>query len=194
MVFQERTYSVLVVSASEKFNTSTAALLPVTDFWPVVNVSSASAARRCIAERSFDLIVINAPLPDDGGLALAMDAASDLTAGVMLFVKSEVFESVLHRATGAGVAVVSKPASREMAAQTIRVLCAACQRLRGMAAKQATVEEKIREIRLVSKAKWVLIDVLKMTEAEAHRYIEKQAMDQRVSRRQVAEDVIRTYK
>ena len=33
-----------------------------------------------------------------------------------------------------------------------------------------------------------------MTEAEAHRYIEKQAMDLRISRREAAENIIKTYK
>ena len=32
-----------------------------------------------------------------------------------------------------------------------------------------------------------------MTEAEAHRYMEKQAMDQRVSKRELAENIIKTY-
>ena len=32
-----------------------------------------------------------------------------------------------------------------------------------------------------------------MTEAEAHRYIEKQAMDLRLSRKEVAENIIHTY-
>ena len=63
-----------------------------------------------------------------------------------------------------------------------------------MQAKQATVEEKIKEIRLVNRAKWLLIECLNMTEAEAHRYIEKQAMDLRFSRREAAESIIKTYK
>ena len=62
-----------------------------------------------------------------------------------------------------------------------------------MEERQASVEEKIEEIRLVNKAKWQLIECLRMTEAEAHRYIEKQAMDQRVSKREIAESIIETY-
>ena len=54
-------------------------------------------------------------------------------------------------------------------------------------------EEKMKEIRLVNRAKWVLIDELKMSEADAHRYIEKQAMDRCVSRREIAEEIISTY-
>ena len=51
----------------------------------------------------------------------------------------------------------------------------------------------MNEIRIVNRAKWLLIGELKMTEPDAHRYIEKQAMDRCVSRCQIAEEIIRTY-
>ena len=41
--------------------------------------------------------------------------------------------------------------------------------------------------------KWLLIENLKMSESDAHYYIEKQAMDTRLSRREVAQGIIRTY-
>ena len=46
MVFQERTYAVLIVSASEKFRETALSLLPQTDYWPVDTAGSAGAARR----------------------------------------------------------------------------------------------------------------------------------------------------
>ena len=55
-------------------------------------------------------------------------------------------------------------------------------------------EEKMEEIRIINRAKWLLIEQLKMTENEAHRYIEKQAMDRCVTRRTVAENILSTYK
>ena len=48
-------------------------------------------------------------------------------------------------------------------------------------------------IRLVDRATCVLIQYSDFTEQQAHRYIEKKAMDQRVSRREVAEDILRIY-
>ncbi len=51
-----------------------------------------------------------------------------------------------------------------------------------MEQKTATLEEKMEEIRLVNRAKWILIDQLKMTENEAHKFIERQAMDRCVTR------------
>ena len=53
----------------------------------------------------------------------------------------------------------------------------------------------MEEIRLVNRAKWLLIDAASdMTESEAHRYIEKQAMDRCVTRRSIAENIICTCK
>ena len=49
------------------------------------------------------------------------------------------------------------------------------------------------DIRTVNRAKWLLIENLGMTEKDAHYYIEKQAMDTRMSRREVAVGIIRTY-
>ncbi len=59
--------------------------------------------------------------------------------------------------------------------------------------KALSNEEKMEEIRIVNRAKWLLISELKMDEQGAHRYIEKQAMDRCISKRIVAEEIIKTY-
>lgn len=193
MVFRERSYAVLVVSASEKFNTAMHELLPMTDFWPVDYAGSVSEARRRLFETEYDLVLINSPLPDDFGVRLATGICSDSGSGVLLFVKAALYEDVCSKVTEYGVLTVSKPAPLQVVRQSLSVLCATRERLRRMEARQASVEEKIEEIRLVNRAKWLLIERLGMTEAEAHRYMEKQAMDQRVSKRGLAEIIIKTY-
>lgn len=55
------------------------------------------------------------------------------------------------------------------------------------------LHQKIQEIRLVDRAKCTLIQYLHMTEQDAHRYIEKQAMDLRMTRREIAEEILKTY-
>ena len=62
-----------------------------------------------------------------------------------------------------------------------------------MEQKTASIEEKMMEIRTVNRAKWLLIDHEGMTEAEAHRFIEKQAMDRCVTRRAIADQIIARY-
>lgn len=194
MVFQERTYSVLIVTASERFTDSIMPLLPMTDYWPVQTVSSVAEARRWLADTEFDIVLINTPLPDDFGMHLAIDICTGSGAGVLLLVKNDHYNEIYSKVVRYGVITLSKPTNRQMVAQNLRILCATRERIRQMQAKQATVEEKIKEIRLVNRKKWLLIECLNMTEAEAHRYIEKQAMDLRISRREAAENIIKTYK
>ena len=63
-------------------------------------------------------------------------------------------------------------------------LVSARERLRKFEKKTLSIEEKMAEIRIVNKAKWILISELKMDEPNAHRYIEKQAMDQCITKRE----------
>lgn len=193
MVFQEHTYAVLIVSASEKFTEAARALLPPTDYWPVETARSTGEARRRMLEGRFDIVLIQTPLRDEFGSRLAMDICRSSGAGVLLLVKKELYDDVYAKVMEQGVMVLPVPASAQTVTQTLRILCAARERLRRMEEKQATVEEKIEEIRLVNRAKWLLIERLGMTESEAHHYIEKQAMDLRISRKEAAENVIRTY-
>ena len=142
---------------------------------------------------AFDLILVNAPLPDGMGIDFAMEACSDSDAGVLLLVRSELFEETYEKVLPSGVITLPKPTNTLMVQQSLRVLCAIRERLRGMRRHQATVEEKIEELRLVSRAKWLLIECLHMTEPDAHRYITRQAMEQRTSKKEIAENIIRTY-
>ena len=188
-----RRYRVLAVSASLKFVETLRTLLPEGRYGPVTVLHDAAAARRALAENSYDLVLINTPLPDEFGTRLALDACESSSAGVLLLVKAEHCPDIEAQVSAHGVLTLAKPTSAQLFAQTLRLLCITRERLRGMEKKAVTLQEKMGEIRLVNRAKWLLIEELKMTEQEAHRYIEKQAMDRCVTRRAVAEQILSTY-
>ena len=194
MVLKERVYSVLIVSSSEKFNVTFSAMLPETDYYPVNIVGSIAAAKREILERSYDFVMINAPLPDEYGTKFAIDVCNDRGAVALLLVKAEVHAEIHSKVVDQGVFTLSKPTSAQMLSQALQWMCATRERLRKLEKKTISIEDKMEEIRLVNRAKWLLIDNLKMTEADSHRFIEKQAMDRCITRREVAESLIRTYK
>ena len=189
----ERRYSVLAVSASLKFVETLRTLLPEGRYGPVTVLHDAAAARRALAENSYDLVLINTSLPDEFGTRLALDACESSSAGVLLLVKAEHCPDIEAQVSAHGVLTLAKPTSVQLFAQTLRLLCITRERLRGMEKKAVTLQEKMEEIRLVNRAKWLLIEELKMTEQEAHRYIEKRAMDRCVTRRAVAEQILSTY-
>ena len=55
------------------------------------------------------------------------------------------------------------------------------------------LKEKINDIRLIDRAKLTLIQYLKMSEEESHKYIEKQAMDLRITKVDVAKNILKIY-
>ena len=189
-----QSYSVLLVSASAKFMDSVLPLLPERSFSPITKGPDVSSARRCLLERSYDLLIINAPLPDEFGTNFALDICQSTQTGVLLLVRAEQYPDVTARVAPSGVLTLQKPTSPALFSSTLQLLCAPRARLRRMEQKTATLEEKMAEIRLVNRAKWVLIEQLKMTENEAHKFIERQAMDRCVTRRTIAENILATYK
>ena len=193
MVFPDQTYSVLVVSCAQKFNDILAQMLPGSEFYPVCYAGNISAARRELLGRSFDFVIINAPLPDDPGTRFAIDASGKPGTVVLLMVRSEIYEEVNAKVISQGVFTLAKPTPTQTLQQGLKWMASARERLRKLEKKATTIEEKMEEIRLVNRAKWILIEQLKMNEADAHYHIEKQAMDRCVSRREIALGIIRTY-
>ena len=194
MELMEYRYSTLLVSSFEKFNQTLLPLLPQNTFTPLLTLQDSASARRKLLDDRFEIVIINTPLPDDFGTSLALDACSDSGAGVLLLVKAEHFPDVNARVGPHGVLTLAKPLSQVILTQSLQLLCGTRQRLRRMEQKTASLEEKMQEIRMVNHAKWLLIEQLKMTEQQAHRYIEKQAMDRCVTKRTVAESILATYK
>ena len=192
MSLEERRYSVLIASASENLNLALSSLLPESAFSSVQTVDSVSAAQRTLAERDFDFVIVNTPLPDDTGVRFAIDACTGGTV-VLLLVKSEIYMGIYDKVVSHGVFTLSKPTSKQALLQALRFLTSARERMRKAEKKTLSIEKKMEEIRIVNRAKWLLINELKMDEPHAHHYIEKQAMDLCVTKRQVAEKIINTY-
>ena len=92
-----------------------------------------------------------------------------------------------------GVFTLPKQTSKPTLLTAINWMSSARERLRKSEKKALSIEEKMEEIRIVNRAKWLLISEMHMDESQAHRYIEKQAMDRCVSKREVAEKIIKTY-
>ena len=189
MSLKERIYSVLVVSASESFNNALTTLLPESKYSPISFATSLSAAKRTFTERTIDYVIINSPLPDDNGARFAIDICETKSTVVLLMVRAELYEEIYDKVAEHGVFTLAKP----MITTALSWMSSARERLRSMEKKTLSINEKMEEIRIVNRAKWLLISELKMSEPEAHRYVEKQAMDLCVTKRQVAEEIIKTY-
>ena len=193
MGLQERVYSVLIVSNSEKFQNTLRSLLPESACSPIVTAASVGAAERARNNQDFDFVFVNSPLPDDAGIRFAIDCCRAGGTVVLLFAAAALYDSIQSRVEKHGVFVLPRPVPRDAILRGLNWMTAARERLRSYEKKVQPVEEKMEEIRLVNRAKWLLISELKMSEPDAHHYITRQAMDRCCSKRVVAEEVIRLY-
>lgn len=193
MIFGAETYSVLVVSNQLKFNEAITPMLPPSEYYPVCFTGNIAAARREMLSQRFDLVIINAPLLDDPGTRFAIDASNRMDTVVLLLLRAENYEDVNERVTSHGVFTLQVPVPASTLRQGLKWMISARERLRRLETKNLSIEEKMEEIRLVNRAKWVLIEQLKMNESDAHHHIEKQAMDLCTSKKEIARSIIKTY-
>lgn len=185
--------NVLIVSSGEKGRVLFSELLKACDFSAMMVVTSGAEARRALIENSFEMVVINAPLTDEFGHELALRAAENDFSAVLLIAKADISDNVAQRVEDSGVLVVEKPLNRPLFFQSVKMARAMRRRMLGLQNENVRLQQKIEEIRLVDRAKCALIQYLGMTESQAHRYIEKQAMDMRQSRYEIAQEILKTY-
>ena len=185
-------YRVLVAGGNEKLCDLISEILPKNEYEFLLPAKTAGEVRRLTMDRSVDLVILNAPLKDEFGVQLAQDLAEN-NMGVLLLTGSDVSEQVSYRVEQSGVITLAKPTTKQSLYITLRALTALRSKLLQMEQKTKALQQKVADIHTVNHAKWLLIRHDSMTENEAHRFIEKQAMDMRLSRREVAESIIRTY-
>lgn len=183
----------MIVSSSEKSVAFFTGMLNANSCGAVTVLKTGAEARRVLSEHEFDIVIIYVPLPDESGESLSRHVASKETSLVILVVKGEYFDDMCAATEDAGVLVVARPVDRTLFKSTLRLVKSALAKLKTLRSENSALKQKIEDIKIIDRAKYILISYLKMSEQEAHRFIEKQAMDMRATRRSVAEGVLRTY-
>ena len=181
-------HSILIVSSSDRF-----ALLvkrSLKNYITIDTAKSSSLARRYILEKDYALVVIDSPLPDETGDDLALDITEKRDASVMLVAPEEISGFVMENAADHGILVVRKPAPAGQIDKAIRFLTAVQNKMVRLKQKTRKVEEKLEESRAVNRAKLLLVEKKGFTEETAHKFIGKQAMNRRVSRKRIAQRII----
>ena len=185
--------SVLVVSSSDKGIELLSQLLNINAPSSISTAASSGEARRMLSNFEYDLVVINTPLKDEFGDKLSVTVTEISASGVIIIVKSDIADDISAKVEDFGVLVVTKPIIRQVFFQSLKLALASKKRISGLKIENIHLQHKIEEIRIVTRAKCVLIQYLNMTENQAHRYIEKQAMDMRTTREQISQNILKTY-
>lgn len=184
--------SVLLV-CDKKQQDALASMFRGSGYDKLVFAQNAGEARRQLMGIDFGLVVINTPLTDEFGRELALDCAGQTTAGVILLVAGPQADKIAAGLESRGVFVQQKPVARQVLLQTVRLTQVSRSRLLELQKKNRQLMSKLDDMRTICRAKCALIEYRRMTEQEAHKYIEQTAMEQRVTRRDVARDILETF-
>lgn len=159
----------------------------------ITAVASAGEARRLLALHEYDLVLVDAPLSDEPGYDLAVTAAVTTAAAVLLLTRADVADEISARVENQGVMVLGKPLTRPLLFQAMKMLATVSMRLSCLQHENLKLQGKIEEIRMIDRAKCLLIQYCGMTEPEAHRHLERSAMDRRVTRKEIAQEILAKY-
>ncbi len=186
-------YSALVVSSGEKSILFFKDVLKEASFDQVLCVTSCVEARRMQMQRDFDVVIINGPLKDETGEKLAKDLSINAHAQIIFIVGTMHYDQVTRAVETYGVLTISKPLNKMSFWTVLRLVNASQYRIQRIKNENKQLKAKIADIKLIDRAKCILISQMKIDEEKAHRYIEKKAMDLRCSRKEVAKEILRTY-
>ena len=139
------------------------------------------------------MVIVNAPLSDESGSRLCIDASQNNGTIAALFSANDSFAEVYAKTSVHGVFVIQKPTSKLLMSQAISLMICARERLRTAEKKANKAQNRLDAIRIVNKAKWFLIENEGMSEEEAHKYVEKKAMDAGIAKKLAAQLIIDNY-
>ena len=183
----------LLVSSSEAQTQRISALLTRARIVPFDHAGSARQALEQFDAGGIDGVLIAEPIAGSSGRELALQLKKRHCMAVLLLAAPEHADAAAALLEQSGVLVLPSDAPESLIVQTIRLLTAVRIQLEQMQHKTEKLEAKVADIRIINRAKLLLVQHLQMTETEAHKYIEKQAMDTSMRRRTIAENIIRTY-
>ncbi len=154
---------------------------------------SANEARRKLDIFEPELILINAPLQDELGIEFVLDISEITDAGIIILAKHEHLEEMQYKLEKVGALVLPKPINRTTLLQTARFAVQSRKSIKGLKLQNVDLEKRMQDRKVIEKAKWILVEKMNMTEPQAHRYIQKRAMDSRTSQIRVAEEIILNF-
>jgi AmiR/NasT family two-component response regulator len=148
------------------------------------------AAIRLAQELKPDLVILDIKMPIMDGLAAAERIASEHLAAVVILTAFSQ-RDLVERARAAGaMAYLVKPFQKSDLVPAIEIALSRYSEIAALESEVATLTDRLETRKLVERAKGQLMTTYSMTEPQAFKWIQRTAMDHRLTMRQVAERIM----
>lgn len=158
----------------------------------VLTPSSEAECLGVLARGGADFAVV-VQREDGRGVEFALKCAAASEATVVFVPVRTLPKMLLDKLTAGGVCVLDAQADDGACEIFFGQLASIRTAYGALVRENAGLRRKVLEAQAVGRAKCLLVERRKMTEQAAHRFIEKTAMDNRLTRYAVAKDIIKGY-
>jgi AmiR/NasT family two-component response regulator len=156
----------------------------------VGQASDGEQAVALVKEHRPDVVIMDVKMPVLDGISAAEIIGKERIAPVIMLTAFSQKELV-ERARDAGVmAYIVKPFTQADLAPAVDIATSRWAELTALEGEIADLGERLETRKAVDRAKGILMQRLKLSEADAFRWIQKTAMDRRLGMREVADAVI----
>ena len=186
---EAESHSVLLVSRDSKIVSQISAFL-VPPLFDLTTTSDFNEARRLATERTFNIIIADSGDGYDTDFAINV---ADSYSTILLLVPNEHFDEISYRVEGYGILTITKPFEPFYLYNMMKIAIAVQYKVQVLSSQTTKLKVKMEEIKQVNRAKMLLMQNMNMSEQEAHRYIEKEAMDRGMKNTAISEEIIKTY-
>ena len=186
---EAESHSVLLVSRDSKIISQVSAFL-VPPLFELTTTSDFNEARRLATERTFNIIIADSGDGYDTDFAINV---ADSYSTILLLIPNEHFDEISYRVEGYGILTITKPFEPFYFYNMVKIAIAVQYKVQVLSSQTTKLKVKMEEIKQVNRAKMLLMQNMNMSEQEAHRYIEKEAMDRGMKKTAISEEIIKTY-
>lgn len=147
-------------------------------------------AVRLTREHKPDLVILDVKMPIMDGIAAAEQIAGDRLAAVVILTAFSQ-RDLVERAQAAGaMAYLVKPFQKSDLVPAIEIALSRFAELSALEAEVASLGERLDSRKAIDRAKGQLMTRYGMSEPDAFRWIQRAAMDHRLTMRQVADRIV----
>ena len=183
----------LLVAANSEIYKVLCACLSRLGYDPVLLAVSYERAREILSRQRVGLVFVNASSCNKEELAFVREVSLQTDAAVIALTRETLVARAEQALLQTRVLVIGTPLSKAALVQSVKLAQSMRDKLTRIERENEKLRQKIEDLKVVDRAKCCLVAFLRMNEEQAHRYIQKRSMDMRVSQRDVAEDILKTY-
>jgi two-component system, response regulator PdtaR len=159
-------------------------------FEVVAEVADGASAVRLTRELTPDLVILDVKMPVMDGIQAAEEIAKDRLSAILILTAFSQRDLVEKARRAGAMASLVKPFQKHDLLPAVEIAAGRFRELSGLEREVDDLQGRLEARKVVERAKGLLQEKQGLSEADAFRFVQRQAMERRQTMRQVAERVI----